>query len=104
MNISLTPCAPEKWSRETGSDVPSRASLLISILRLNILMLTRGVPPDFGSGVHFFRPPYAVALVPSLSGHAIVHLWRSLPRVHRYRSIVLKVVPVTGTAFADHHG
>ena len=34
MNYSLTPFAPENfWSRETGSAVPSRISLLISILQ-----------------------------------------------------------------------
>ena len=38
-------------SRETGSAVPSRVSLLISILRLN-LVLTYGIPPDFHDGVH----------------------------------------------------
>ena len=32
------------WSRETGSTVPSRVSLLIPILRLN-LVLTYGIPP-----------------------------------------------------------
>ena len=32
------------WSRETGSVVPSRVSLLISILSLN-LALTYGIPP-----------------------------------------------------------
>ena len=32
------------WSRETGSAIPSRVSLLISILRLN-LVLTYGFPP-----------------------------------------------------------
>ena len=39
------------WSRETGSAVPSRVSLLISILRLN-LVLTYGIPPEFRGGVH----------------------------------------------------
>ena len=39
------------WSRETDSAVPSRVSLLISILRLN-LVLTYGIPPDFRGGVH----------------------------------------------------
>ena len=38
-------------SRETGSAVPSRVSLLISILRLN-LVLTYGIPPEFRGGVH----------------------------------------------------
>ena len=39
------------WSRETGSAVPPRVSLLISILRLN-LVLTYGIPPEFRSGVY----------------------------------------------------
>ena len=38
------------WSRETGSAVPSRFSLLISILRLNVV-LTYGIPPEFRGGV-----------------------------------------------------
>ena len=41
------------WSREKGSALPSRVSLLISILRLN-LVLTHGIPPDFRDGVHLF--------------------------------------------------
>ena len=41
------------WSREMGSAVPSRVSLLISILRLN-LVLTYGIPPEFRGGVHSF--------------------------------------------------
>ena len=41
------------WSRETGSAVPSRVSLLISILRLN-LVLTYGTSPEFREGVHLF--------------------------------------------------
>ena len=37
INISLSAFAPENfWSRETGSAVPSRVSLLISIFRLKI--------------------------------------------------------------------
>ena len=39
------------WSHETGSAVPSRVSLFISILRLN-LVLTYGIPPEFRGGVH----------------------------------------------------
>ena len=41
------------WSRETDSAVPSRVSLLISILRLN-LVLTYGIPPEFRGGFHLF--------------------------------------------------
>ena len=51
MNIALSPDAPEIWSRETGSAVPCRVSLLISILRLNSV-LTCGVPPEFRGGIH----------------------------------------------------
>ena len=40
------------WSRERGSAVPFRVTLLISILRLN-LVLTHEIPPDFRrGGVH----------------------------------------------------
>ena len=53
MNISLSAFVPEICSRETGSAVPSRVSLLISILRLN-LVLTYGIPPEFRGGVHLF--------------------------------------------------
>ena len=73
------------WSRETGSAVPSRVSLLISIFRLN-LVLTYGIPPEFRGGVHM-KPPYAIGSVPSLSGHHVVaYRWRSLPRVRRHRA------------------
>ena len=41
------------WPRETGSAVPSRVSLLISILRLN-LVLAYGILPEFRGGVHLF--------------------------------------------------
>ena len=39
------------WSREMGSAVPSRVSLLIFILRLNIVLIY-GIPPEFRDGVH----------------------------------------------------
>ena len=41
------------WSRETVSAVPSRISLLISILRLNLVLTYYGIPPEFRGGVHF---------------------------------------------------
>ena len=41
------------WSRERGSAIASRVSLLISMLRLN-LVLTYGIPPEFRGGVHLF--------------------------------------------------
>ena len=41
------------WSRETGSAVPSRVSLLISILGLN-LVISYGISPEFSGGGHLF--------------------------------------------------
>ena len=51
--FSLSRFAPESLSCETGSAVPSHVSLLISILRLN-LVLTFGIPPESRGGVHLF--------------------------------------------------
>ena len=34
----------------------------------------------------YFKPPYTIGSVPSLSGHAIAYRWRSLPRVRRHRA------------------
>ena len=34
----------------------------------------------------YFKPPYVIGSVPSLSGHAIAYRWRSLPRVRRHRA------------------
>ena len=49
----LTICCPRSrlrvWSRESGSAVPSRVTLLISILNL---VLAYGIPPEFRGGVH----------------------------------------------------
>ena len=44
------------WSRETGSAIPSRVSMLIFILRLN-MVLTNWIHPDFRGGVHIFILP-----------------------------------------------
>ena len=82
------PCACLRiWSRKTGSAVPSRVSLVISILRLN-MVLSYGIPPRVPRRRPFIylKPPYAIGSVPSLSGHAIADRWRSLPRVRRHRA------------------
>ena len=53
---SIFPCPRSRlriWSHETGSAVPSRVSLLISILRLN-LVLAYGISTEFRGGVHLF--------------------------------------------------
>ena len=76
------------WSRETGSAVPSRVSLLILraqaepgavYLRDSSRVLRR-------RPFIYLKPPYAIGSVPSLSGHAIAYRWRLLPRVRRHRA------------------
>ena len=47
----LSPFAPEKFVSRERFRSPSRVSLLISVLRMN-MVLTYGVPPDFRGGVH----------------------------------------------------
>ena len=51
---NVFPCPRSRlriWSREMGAVVPSRVSLLIFMLRLN-LVLTYGILPEFRGGVH----------------------------------------------------
>ena len=84
----IFPCPRSRliiWCRETGSAVPSRVSLLISILRLN-LVLARFLPIAATAFIYFFKPPYAIGSVPSSTGHAIAYRYRSLPRVRRHRT------------------
>ena len=50
-NIALSRACLRIWPRETDSAVPCRVSLLISILRLN-LVLTYGISPEFRGCVH----------------------------------------------------
>ena len=54
------------WSRETGSTVPSRVSLLISIHRRN-MVLTGFLPSSAAASIYLIKPPYAIESVPSLS-------------------------------------
>ena len=91
------------WSREAGSTVPSRVSLLISILRLT-LVLTSGIHPEFRGGVHLLI--YLNHNTPS--GQSRVYRVTTQLRtdgVHCRESadtgpVVLKGVAVTGAAFA----
>ena len=64
-------------------------------------MLTHGIPPGFYGGVH----SYAIESVSSLSGHATVYRWRSLPRVRRHKASSPRVSSSNGCYhFAGHHG
>ena len=108
MDISLSPFAPENLSCEMSSAALSRTSLLISILRLN-LVLTHGIPPDFRGDVQLFI--YTVRPYNTPSGQSRVYRVTQLRTedVH-YRKLngtgpdVLKAVPGTGAAFAGHYG
>ena len=42
------------WFRETGSAVPPRVILLISVLGLNLVLIIYGIPHEFRGGVHLF--------------------------------------------------
>ena len=83
----IFPCPRSRlriWSRETGSAVPSRVSLLILHTQAESGAYSRGssrVPRR--CPFIYLKPPYAIGSVPSLSGHAIAYRWRSLPRVRR---------------------
>ena len=67
----IFPCPRSRlriWSRETDSGVPSRVSLLISILRLK-MVLTYGISPEFCGGVHFlFLTPIRHRISPVFIG------------------------------------
>ena len=82
--------APENLvSRDGFGRVPSRVSLLISILGLNLVLITYGISPEFNGGPFIYSKTaiiHAVGLVPSLSGHAFAYQWRSLPTVRRHRA------------------
>ena len=89
------------WSRETGSVVASRVSLLISILRLN-MVLTYGIPPAFRGGVNLFILNRHTPSGPSRV-YRVTHL--RTDGVHCRESagigpVNLKVVPATGAAFS----
>ena len=95
-------------SRQKGSAVPSRVSLLISLLRLNLVLTYLRDSSRVPRRPPFMKPPFAIGSVPSLSGHAIIaYRWRSLSRVRRHRTgrVNLKVVPnKSSAALAGHHG
>ena len=73
------------WSRETGSAVPSRVSLLILHTQAESGAYSRD-SHTFRGGVNLFIPPTAIGSVPSLSSHKITYRWRSLSRVRRHRA------------------
>ena len=72
MNISLSPFAPENLvSRDRFGSPPVPRHFL---------------PSSVAASIYLFKPPFAIGSVPSSSGHAIAHSWRSLARVRRHRA------------------
>ena len=87
MNISLSPFAPENLvSRDgLGSPVPRQPAHLHTQAESDAYLRDSSRVPRRRPYI-CFKPPYAIGSVPSLSGHAIAHRWRSLPRVRRHRA------------------
>ena len=106
MDISIFPCPRARlriWSRETGSAVPSRVSLLILHTQAESgLVLTHGIPPDFCDGVHLFKFIYT-ALRHRVSPEFIGVTQLRTDDVHCREPagtgpVVLKIVPLVGAA------
>ena len=87
MNISLSAFAPEKLvSRDGfGSPVPRQPAHLYTRAESGAYLRDSSRVPRSRPFI-YFKPPYAIGSVPSLSGHAIAHRWRPLPRVRRHRA------------------
>ena len=82
MNITLSPFAPENLiSRDGfGSSVPRQPAHLHTQAESDTYLRDLSRVPRQRS-LLFFKPPYVIGSVPSLSGHAIAYRCRSLPRV-----------------------
>ena len=87
MNISLSPFAPEKLvSRDGfGSPIPRQPAHLHTQAESGAYLWNSSRVPRWHPFI-YFKPPFAIRPVPSLSGHAIAYRWRSLPRVRRHRA------------------
>ena len=87
MNISLSAFAPEKLvSRDGfGRPVPRQAAHLHTQAGSGAYIRDSSRVPRQRPFI-YFKPPYAIGSVPSLSGHAIAYRWRSLRRVRRHRA------------------
>ena len=83
----MFPCQRSRlrvWSHETDFCPASACSLPYSGQSGAYLRDSSRVPRR--RPLIYFKPPYAIGSVPSLSGHIIAYQWRSLPRVRRHRA------------------
>ena len=87
MNISLSAFAPENLvSRDGfGSPVPRQPAHLHTQAESGVYLRDSSRVPRRRPFI-YYKPPYAIGSVPSLSGHAIAYRWCSLPRVRRHRA------------------
>ena len=87
MNIPLSPCVPENLVSRDGfsSPVPRQPAHLHTRAESGAYLRDSSRVPR-RRPLLYFKLPYAIRSVPSLSGHAIAYRWRSLPRVRRRRA------------------
>ena len=86
-NILLSPCVPENLVSRDGFSrpVPRQPAHLHTQAESGAYLRDSSRVPRRRPFI-YFKPPYAIGLVQSLSGHAIAYRWRSLPpRVRRHR-------------------
>ena len=87
INISLSAFAPENlvWRDGFGNPVPRRPAHLHTQAEPGTYFRNSSRFPRRRPFI-YFKPPYVIGSVPSLSGHAIAYRWRSPPRVRRHRA------------------
>ena len=87
MNIFLSAFAPESLvSRDRfGSSVPRQPAHLHTQAESGAYIRDSSLVPRWRPFI-YFKPPYDIESVPSLSGHAVAYRWRSRPRVRRHRA------------------
>ena len=85
MNISLSAFAPENLASRDGFGSTRQPAHLHTQAEHGAYLRDSSQVPRRRPFI-YLKPPYAIGSVPSLSGHAIAHRWRSLPRVRRHRA------------------
>ena len=85
INVSLSAFAPESLvSRDGfGSPVPRQPAHLHAQAESGAYLRDSSRVPRRRPFI-YFKPPYAIGSVPSLSGHVIANRWRSLLRVRQH--------------------
>ena len=87
MNISLSALGPENSvSRDgLGSFVPRQPAHLHIQAESGVYLRDSSRVPRRRPFI-YYKPPYAIGSVPSISGHAYAYRWPSLPRVCQHRA------------------